>query len=108
MMRSGLPSPLDGAFDLRSKRYSGEVKKPGMRKRGLSSLANSLQSVFGGGSSSPRMKISLPENPVHVHHVGYDNRTGKFTVREKNLFLTHFDCDHYIFLQAKLCVPEHI
>lgn len=88
MMRSGLPSPLDGAFDLRSKRYSGESKKPSMlRKRGLSSLANSLQNVFGGGSSSPRMKISSPQDPVHVHHVGYDNRTGKFTVRLLDSFL---------------------
>ncbi|KAI5303723.1 signal transducing kinase of the PAK [Ascosphaera pollenicola] len=28
--------------------------------------------------SSP-LKISAPENPVHVTHVGYDNHTGKFT-----------------------------
>lgn len=25
------------------------------------------------------MKISAPENPVHVTHVGYDNQTGQFT-----------------------------
>ena len=31
---------------------------------------------------SPRKpQISLPENPVHLTHVGYDNSTGEFTVR---------------------------
>ncbi|EDN99594.1 conserved hypothetical protein [Sclerotinia sclerotiorum 1980 UF-70] len=32
------------------------------------------------GVGSPRgVKISAPENPVHVTHVGYDNTTGQFT-----------------------------
>jgi p21-activated kinase 1 len=31
---------------------------------------------------SPRtIKISLPGNPIHLTHVGYDNETGQFTVR---------------------------
>jgi p21-activated kinase 1 len=30
---------------------------------------------------SPRtIKISAPENPMHMIHVGYDNQTGQFTV----------------------------
>jgi p21-activated kinase 1 len=30
---------------------------------------------------SPRtIKISAPENPMHMIHVGYDNVTGQFTV----------------------------
>lgn len=31
------------------------------------------------GSPGRNMKISAPENPVHVTHVGYDNQTGQFT-----------------------------
>jgi len=58
------------------KRYSDENPKAGIKKRtGFSGFMNS----FGVGS--PRsVKISAPENPVHVTHVGYDNTTGQFTV----------------------------
>lgn len=59
-----------------SKRYSddGSGSRFGFRKKtGLSSLMNSML-------GSPRsIKISAPENPVHVTHVGYDNETGQFT-----------------------------
>lgn len=62
------------------KRYSDEGKEPrqGMirKKSGFSGFMSSI------GVGSPRgVKISAPENPVHVTHVGYDNQTGQFTVR---------------------------
>lgn len=45
------------------------------KKSGISGFMNSML-------GSPRnVKISAPENPVHMIHVGYDNATGKFTVR---------------------------
>jgi p21-activated kinase 1 len=61
------------------KRYSDESKEPksGMirKKSGFSGFMSSI------GVGSPRgVKISAPENPVHVTHVGYDNQTGQFTV----------------------------
>ncbi|KAM5474441.1 signal transducing kinase of the PAK [Microsporum audouinii] len=43
------------------------------KKTGFSNFVNSML-------GSPRnIKISAPENPVHVTHVGYDNQTGQFT-----------------------------
>lgn len=65
---SGLTTP---------KRYSDEAKNaaPWKKKSGFSNFMNS---VLG----TPRnVKISAPENPVHVTHVGFDNKTGQFTVR---------------------------
>ena len=64
-----------------SKRYSddasgGKSPAPWKKKSGISSF---IGSVLG----SPRtnsVKISAPENPVHVTHVGFDNATGQFTV----------------------------
>ncbi|PQE28326.1 putative STE20-ser thr kinase of the pheromone pathway protein [Rutstroemia sp. NJR-2017a WRK4] len=63
---------------LSPKRYSDETKEPkgGMlrKKSGFSGFMSSI------GVGSPRgVKISAPENPVHVTHVGYDNTTGQFT-----------------------------
>jgi P21-Rho-binding domain len=61
------------------KRYSDDSSssKPsisGRRKTGFSSFMNSML-------GSPRnIKISSPENPIHMIHVGYDNVTGQFTV----------------------------
>ena len=60
-----------------SKRFSDEGKNvaPWKKKNALSSIINN---VLG----SPRgVKISAPENPVHVTHVGLDKETGRFTVR---------------------------
>ena len=61
------------------KQYSDDAsgKQPGplRKKSGFSSF---MSSMLG----SPRtIKISAPENPVHMIHVGYDNVTGQFTVR---------------------------
>ena len=64
-----------------SKRYSDDANgarspAPWKKKSGISSF---IGSVLG----SPRtnsVKISAPENPVHVTHVGFDNATGQFTV----------------------------
>ncbi|RHZ63361.1 signal transducing kinase of the PAK [Aspergillus turcosus] len=60
-----------------TKRHSDEAngtKVFGRSKK--SSFSSFVNSMLG----SPRgIKISAPENPVHVTHVGYDNRTGQFT-----------------------------
>ncbi|KAL4895056.1 kinase-like domain-containing protein [Aspergillus ambiguus] len=60
-----------------TKRYSddGNAPKPTGRSK-KSSFSSFVNSMLG----SPRgIKISAPENPVHVTHVGYDNQTGQFT-----------------------------
>lgn len=67
---TGMMSPKRYSDDGNSRRSSAALKKKG----GFSSFMNS---VLG----SPRnVKISAPENPVHVMHVGVDNETGQFTV----------------------------
>ncbi|WEW58178.1 signal transducing kinase of the PAK [Emydomyces testavorans] len=71
------PSSPDGAAGA-AKRYSDEgiSIKPGLGGRKKSGFSNFMNSMLG----SPRnIKISAPENPVHVTHVGYDNETGQFT-----------------------------
>ncbi|KPI39389.1 Serine/threonine-protein kinase ste20 [Cyphellophora attinorum] len=57
------------------KRFSGEAVKPptARKKSGFSTFMNS---VLG---SPKTIKISAPENPMHMIHVGYDNQTGQFT-----------------------------
>lgn len=62
------------------KRYSDESSKE--PKPGVIRKQSGFKSIFGSmGLMSPRgPKISAPENPVHVTHVGYDNQTGQFTV----------------------------
>ncbi|KAH8704960.1 kinase-like domain-containing protein [Talaromyces proteolyticus] len=48
----------------------------GIKPRRKGTFSSFVNSVLG----SPRnIKISAPENPVHVTHVGYDNQTGQFT-----------------------------
>jgi hypothetical protein len=57
------------------KRLSGENKPTTTRKK--SGFSNFMSSVLG----SPRtIKISAPQDPMHMIHVGYDNQTGQFTV----------------------------
>ncbi|KAH8427622.1 mitogen-activated protein kinase kinase kinase kinase STE20 [Aspergillus melleus] len=62
-----------------TKRYSDEGGAPrplGTGRSKKSSFSSFVNSMLG----SPRgIKISAPENPVHVTHVGYDNQTGQFT-----------------------------
>ena len=71
------PPRTDGTMS--PKRFSMEQpNKPQLsqmrKKSGFSSFVN-------GMLGSPRnIKISAPENPVHMIHVGYDNVTGQFTV----------------------------
>lgn len=61
-----------------SKRNSDETPGAKPKKKTISSFVNSML-------GSPRnIKISAPENPVHVTHVGYDNQTGQFTVSSKS------------------------
>lgn len=66
------------------KRYSDETKEPKSsmirKKSGFSGFMNQI------GIGSPRgVKISAPENPVHVTHVGYDQDTGQFTVSQRSI-----------------------
>ncbi|KAJ5168818.1 Serine/threonine-protein kinase ste20 [Penicillium canariense] len=66
-----------------SKRYSDEGNHgnagPAPLRTGRSKKA-SFSSFVNSMLGSPRnIKISAPENPVHVTHVGYDNQTGQFT-----------------------------
>lgn len=75
----------ESAFASSSKRYSdeagGKSPAPWRKKSGISSF-------FGSVLGSPRsnsVKISAPENPVHVTHVGFDNATGQFTVRDPSI-----------------------
>lgn len=63
---------------LSPKRFSGDGQTkpagPFRKKSGFSSFVNNML-------GSPRtIKISAPENPMHMIHVGYDNQTGQFTV----------------------------
>lgn len=63
------------------KRLSMDVSfsKPGPPHRKKSGFSSFVNSMLG----SPRtIKISGPENPMHMIHVGYDNVTGKFTVSQ--------------------------
>lgn len=76
MMEVTPPKSENGT--LSPKRFSGEGnnKPPGpfRKKSGFSSFVNNML-------GSPRtIKISAPENPMHMIHVGYDNQTGQFTV----------------------------
>lgn len=72
------PRSDNGNGTISPKRFSGDMllgKPPGpnRKKSGFSSFVNSIM-------GSPRtIKISAPENPVHMIHVGYDNETGQFT-----------------------------
>ncbi|KAJ5650710.1 uncharacterized protein N7484_004433 [Penicillium longicatenatum] len=60
-----------------SKRHSDEGSG---HTRGGRSKKASFSSFMNSMLGSPRnIKISSPENPVHVTHVGYDNQTGQFT-----------------------------
>ena len=74
--------PRSDTGTMSPKRYSDEVgggKPPASlrKKSGFSSFVNSML-----GSPRP-IKISAPENPVHMIHVGFDNLTGQYTVSEK-------------------------
>ncbi|CAD0107810.1 unnamed protein product [Aureobasidium uvarum] len=57
-----------------SKRLSDELKAK--KKSGFS-----ISSLF---KSPGRPTISAPENPVHITHVGVDNRTGEFTEQKRD------------------------
>jgi p21-activated kinase 1 len=68
---NGVLSPKRLSGDTYGARPFGATRK----KSGFSSFVNSML-------GSPRaIKISNPENPVHMIHVGYDSVTGQFTVR---------------------------
>jgi p21-activated kinase 1 len=88
---TALPNRLMDSFAHREtershhdKRYSDEVNNgtapgPPPPRAGRSKKA-SFSSFVNSMLGSPRnIKISAPENPVHVTHVGYDNQTGQFT-----------------------------
>jgi hypothetical protein len=63
-----------------AKRLSDELKAKKKSSFSISSLFK----------SPGRPTISAPENPVHITHVGVDNRTGEFTVcKDKHAPLLH-------------------
>ncbi|KAJ9607232.1 signal transducing kinase of the PAK [Cladophialophora chaetospira] len=75
MMEVTPPKSENGT--LSPKRFSGDGHSkpagPFRKKSGFSSFVNNML-------GSPRtIKISAPENPMHMIHVGYDNQTGQFT-----------------------------
>lgn len=62
-----------------TKRLSEEGQtstRPPMARSKKSSFSTFVNNMLG---SQRGIKISAPENPVHVTHVGYDNQTGQFT-----------------------------
>ena len=71
------PKPENGVLSPKRMSGDGQVSKPSgplRKKSGFSSFVNNML-------GSPRtIKISAPENPMHMIHVGYDNQTGQFTV----------------------------
>ena len=80
MMEVTPPKSENGT--LSPKRFSGDGHGkpvgPFRKKSGFSSFVNNML-------GSPRtIKISAPENPMHMIHVGYDNQTGQFTVSLRN------------------------
>ncbi|KAA8644289.1 hypothetical protein EYZ11_002840 [Aspergillus tanneri] len=81
-LQNRMDNPLNKTENERpanTKRYSDEAnghKSFGTGRSKKSSFSSFVNSMLG----SPRgIKISAPENPVHVTHVGYDNQTGQFT-----------------------------
>ena len=76
-INNGTPPDSDTGTST-SKRYSDEARNstPWKKKSGISSFIGSVL----GSPRSNSVKISAPENPVHVTHVGFDNETGQFTV----------------------------
>jgi p21-activated kinase 1 len=86
------PPDTDSVSVASSKRYSDEAGKsltPWKKKGGISSFIGSVL----GSPRSNSVKISAPENPVHVTHVGFDNETGQFTV-----CLRHFPRLHHLLV----------
>ncbi|QSS57926.1 serine/threonine-protein kinase PakA [Histoplasma capsulatum var. duboisii H88] len=72
----------DGGTISSSNRYSDESGggNGGVGRIGLSRRKTGFSNFMNSMLGSPRnIKISAPENPVHVTHVGYDNETGQFT-----------------------------
>jgi len=82
--RSGEATPPRPDAGLNTpKRYSDEAN--GGRNSALWKKKSGFSSFMNSMLGSPRtVKISHPENPVHVTHVGFDNDTGQFTVRKKS------------------------
>ncbi|KAL6714430.1 signal transducing kinase of the PAK [Lecanora helva] len=72
------PPDTDSASTSSSKRYSDEAGKSSMPWKKKSTLSSFFGNVLGSPRSNS-VKISAPENPVHVTHVGFDNDTGQFT-----------------------------
>ena len=79
--------PRSDAGLVTPKRYSDEAN--GGRNAALWKKKSGFSSFMNSVLGSPRtVKISHPENPVHVTHVGFDNDTGQFTVRKKLAYLS--------------------
>ena len=92
-----------------SKRFSDEAKNlaPWKKKTAFSSIINN---VLG----SPRsVKISAPENPVHVTHVGLDKETGRFTVclpstHPNTLTVKYFESSRFMNIIMRMGFADYI
>ena len=99
------PTRSDTSFSV-SKRYSDEANGSKGRWRKKSGISQIFNSVLG---SSRNVKISAPENPIHVTHVGYDNETGQFTVRLLRCpFFSLVNASIYIIRPALLSASERM
>lgn len=87
-MENVTPPRSDNDATSAKQRLSDEASGAGMRSRKKSGFSKFVTSMLG----SPKPSIGAPVNPVHLTHVGVDNETGQFTVRdlEQNcLYLQH-------------------
>lgn len=74
---AGPPGVASSATSPPSQPASSAPANPRLHRRIAGFSKVMMTSVLG---SQKGMKISAPENPVHVTHVGYNNQTGQFTV----------------------------
>ena len=82
--RSGSESGYSASKRLSDDSNGLKSPAPWKKKSGVKSFIGSVL----GSPRSTNVKISAPENPVHVTHVGYDNSTGQFTVGQSSLLIS--------------------
>lgn len=78
LQKQPTPTNSDVGF---MKRMSDELTNNSGGKGRWKKTSNGISTFVKDLVGSPRgnLKISAPENPIHMIHVGYDNDTGKFT-----------------------------
>jgi hypothetical protein len=75
-----LPAQL-GSLQMAANVPASTSSSKNIFKGALNSIVGAVQDIFNPDqtTSSPRIEISNPYNPVHVTHVGYNSATGEFT-----------------------------